>query len=101
MSETLKIVINALSEINDVICEGEGTHKKNEWRTVGITTHIKHIDDHFELFKKFYGAENKLNARSIENLSHATTRCLMSLQLIIEERSEFMEKINGKNTISE
>lgn len=72
----------AINEINNVIIEGEKTHKKDEWRTMDlkIPTHLQHALDHIRAVDS-----KKDKEENLMNISHAATRCLMALQLLLEE----------------
>ena len=78
----------ATQEITSVILEGEKTHPKNSWRfdanndcpTASQTLsamweNINHAADHLKSIER---------ADDVENISHAATRCLMALQLLLE-----------------
>lgn len=80
----------AINEINNVLFEGEKTHKKDEWRNGSkkalISMHEEHAFQHIEqAIDQFHYGDK---ASELEELSHAATRCLMALQLFLEERNE-------------
>lgn len=84
-----KIFPLALAEVQKVVDEGEKTHKKDEWRKgrkeALISTHEEHAFQHIEqAIDQFHYGDK---ASELEDLSHAATRCLMALQLLLEENN--------------
>jgi len=84
---------DAFECVIDVMVEGEHTYKKDSWRIGNPNsfeslywTHLKHALAHVN------GAMGELQSyeiskpQTIEEVSHAATRCLMTLQLIIENK---------------
>lgn len=88
---------NAIAEIEAVMNRGEETHKENEWIEKTINSHVDHALDHLEeiehMFNDIDADEYSLDDADIdqdryyENLSHATTRCLMALELYLRMKN--------------
>jgi len=80
----------ALEEVDKVVTEGEITHKKDTWRNGDlkelIEKHVSHGFNHMYAFDFMPKDINEdLNDKILE-ISHATTRYLMILQLLLEKR---------------
>ena len=61
---------------------GAKKYKKNDWRTRGDKHHLEHIRDHLDAYEKNPTLE------SIDDLTHAATRCMMLAQSLIENNQK-------------
>jgi|2_EtaG_2_1085320.scaffolds.fasta_scaffold14037_4 hypothetical protein len=82
---------DAMSEINNVIIEGEKTHSKDEWRKKNdLLDHLMHAKAHiqgaYKVFPHLSDGKEEDHKNLLEDISHAATRCLMALQLFKEHK---------------
>jgi len=83
----------ALAEISLVLKEGSATHRHDEWRDGNradlIYRHLSHAREHLikvlacDLDTFEYGVFSSDIEKN--DISHAATRCLMALQLLLED----------------
>lgn len=95
----------ALMKVNDVLIEGEKVKKKDQWRKPTDTEqydedgawseHVDHAVEHLCNVDNDLIDEGPMTPdQVIEEVSHAATRSLMALQLLLEEKEANSGKVN-------
>jgi len=88
---------DAVVEVLKVMEKGSKNHKKDEWKTGKvqhlISNHLAHSENHIKsvhsrkIIRTDMGIKYKdVDLYDIEDISHAATRMLMALQLILDMR---------------
>lgn len=70
---------NALAEVASVLHSGAQKYGVDNWKLIHVDDHLNHVVNHIFL----YLAGNEME----HHLSHAATRMMMALELLIEEES--------------
>ena len=61
---------------------GAKKYKKNDWRVRGDKHHLQHIRDHLDAYEK------TPTLASLDDLTHAATRCMMLAQSLIDNNKK-------------
>jgi hypothetical protein len=74
-----------------VMLLGAKKYKKNDWRVRGDKHHLEHIRDHLDAYEKNPTLE------SLDDLTHAATRCMMLSQSLIENhKKEYITHVSQR-----
>ena len=82
----------AIDKIIDVIIDGGKKHSKDDWKTrCHYNDHLFHASNHLyelDFRSKQSTFEKPITTADIEALSHAATRCIMALEIMLEKYHE-------------